>query len=239
MNNQPPPPPQLSVVIPAYNEERRLPATLRSMLHYLRAHEPSWEIVVVDDGSSDATAAQVAAIAQGEPRLRLHHLPANRGKGFAVRTGVLASRGRHVLICDADLSTPMAELPRLRSALDGGARAAIGSRACAGARVEVRQHPIRELAGRLGNWLIRALAVPEYADTQCGFKLFDGHSARMVFSLARLDGWCSDVEILYLFGCLRLRVVEVPVRWADQPGSKVRPQDYLRGLVDVLRIRWS
>jgi glycosyltransferase involved in cell wall biosynthesis len=234
---------ELSVVIPAYNEERRLPGTLRAVLGYLSRHGTDWEVLVVDDGSTDATARVVRSFA--DPRLELIRWPVNRGKGHAVRVGVLASTGRRVLLSDADLAAPIEELPRLRAALDTsagvgagvGAGAAIGSRALAGSRLAVRQHPLRELCGRIGNGLIRGIAVPGIADTQCGFKLYDGEPARLVYRLARLDGWCSDAEVLHLFARLGFGVIEVPIRWSHQPGSKVRPSAYVAGLAELLRIR--
>lgn len=227
--------PDLTVVIPAYNEEARLPATLRAVIGYLDRHVDDWQVVVVDDGSTDGTAEVVRSMT--EPRLRLIRWPVNRGKGHAVRVGMLASTGRRILLSDADLAAPIEELPRLQAALDAGASAAVGSRMLPGSRLETRQDPLRELCGRLGNRLIQGIAVPGIADTQCGFKLYDGACARLVFRLARLDGWCSDAEVLHLFTRLDLRVTEVPIRWAHQPGSKVRPSAYLTGLGELLRIR--
>ncbi|WP_461010343.1 dolichyl-phosphate beta-glucosyltransferase [Streptomyces capparidis] len=225
----------LSVVIPAYNEERRLRATLETVGRYLAASAASWEVIVVDDGSTDGTARLVRAAAGGEPRIRLLASPVNRGKGSAVRLGVLASRGRRVLFCDADQATPIEELAGLAAALDRGADAAIGSRAGSAARDG--RPALRRGLGRAGNRFIQAVAVPGIHDTQCGFKLFDGDKARAAFALARIDGWGFDVEILLLFTRLGWTVAEVPVRWAHQPGSKVRPLDYARVLGETLRVR--
>lgn len=240
----------LTVVVPAYNEERRLPRTLDAICRYLRSspgRHASWEVIVVDDGSTDATADAVRAAAAVEPRIRLLGPPsgpaplppftANHGKGHAVRLGVLASRGRRVLVTDADLATPIEELALLHDRLDAGCAAAIGSRARTGARIEVPQHPLRQWLGRAGNRAIRALAVPGVDDTQCGFKLFDGDRARTVFGRSRVDGWGIDVEILRMFQEARWPVAEVPVRWAHQPGSKVRPLDYPAVLLELLRLR--
>jgi dolichyl-phosphate beta-glucosyltransferase len=193
-------------------------------------------MIVVDDGSTDRTAA-IAAAAAAEPRVRLLRAPVNRGKGHAVRIGNQASRGRRVLFCDADAATPIEELGRLQERLDEGYAAAIGSRAHPGARIEARQHLLRELLGKAGNQLIRAMVVPGIRDSQCGFKLFDGDKARTAFGLARTDGWGFDVEILRFFHARGWPVAEVPVRWAHQPGSKVGPFDYPRVLAEVLRIR--
>ncbi|MEU6719073.1 dolichyl-phosphate beta-glucosyltransferase [Nonomuraea sp. NPDC046802] len=231
------PQPDLSVVIPAYNEEGRLGRTLAQVADHLRGTPLSWEIVVVDDGSADGTAEVAERAAASEPRVRLVRDPVNGGKGHAVRSGVLRTTGRQVLVCDADLATPIEELAALRGALASGADAAIGSRAVSGARIETRQTRPRETLGVLANLLIRALVLPGVADTQCGFKLFDGDKARAVFGRGRLTGWAADVEILRLFRDQGWRVREVPVRWAHQPVSRVRPYHYLTALAEVLRLR--
>ncbi|MFE2032924.1 glycosyltransferase [Streptomyces scopuliridis] len=231
----------LSVVIPAYNEERRLRPTLDAIRAHLREDPDrwgTWELIVVDDGSTDGTAAVAAEAAAGEPRVRVVTGGGNQGKGHALRQGVLASTGRRVLLTDADLATPIDELDRLdkRLTADGGG-AAIGSRAHPDARIEVHQLALREWLGRLGNRLIRLIAVDGIADTQCGFKLFDGERARAAFAGSRLDGWGIDVEILRFFRRSGWPVTEVPVRWAHQPGSKVRPLDYGRVLLELVRLR--
>ncbi|MGK5632578.1 dolichyl-phosphate beta-glucosyltransferase [Streptomyces sp. URMC 123] len=236
-------PVDLTVVIPAYNEESRLARGVDDICRYLRTAGPlgdaprSWEVIVVDDGSTDDTARIAAAAASGEPRVRVLRAPRNRGKGHAVRIGVRASRGRRVLFCDADGATPIEELALLHERLDEGYAAAIGSRAAAGARIENHQHRLRELLGKAGNGLIRAIAVPGVRDTQCGFKLFEGDKARLAFGRARTDGWGFDVEILRFFRAHGWPIAEVPVRWAHQPGSKIGPFDYLRVLAEVVRAR--
>ncbi|MEU1307610.1 dolichyl-phosphate beta-glucosyltransferase [Streptomyces cinnamoneus] len=231
-------PVDLTVIVPAYNEEQRLAPTLSAVRAHLDTLAPlRWELIVVDDGSTDGTAAVAGAAAAGEPRIRLLTTPANRGKGHAVRTGVLASRGRRVLVTDADLATPIEELGLLTERMDAGAAAAVGSRALPGSRIAVRQNALREVMGRLGARLIRAAAVPGIRDTQCGFKLFDGDKVRTAFADSRLDGWSFDVEILRFFHQKDWEVAEVPVRWAHQPGSKVRPLAYPTVLADLLRIR--
>ncbi len=227
----------LTVVIPAYNEEHRLRPGMEEVCRYLRATPHHWELIVVDDGSTDRTAAVATEAAGGEPRIRLLRAPVNRGKGHAVRIGVRASRGRRVLFCDADGATPIEELAVLLGELDAGYAAAIGSRARPGARIEVHQHVVRELLGKAGNRLIQAIAVPGIQDTQCGFKLFDGEKARAAFAQARTDGWGFDVEILRVFRANDWPVAEVPVRWAHQPGSKVGLLDYAKVLAEVLRLR--
>ncbi|WP_405586504.1 dolichyl-phosphate beta-glucosyltransferase [Streptomyces sp. NBC_01092] len=233
----PPEVPDLSVVIPAYNEQHRLAPTLDALTNYLSADEArwgSWEIVVSDDGSTDATADLVTA--RQDPRIQLVPGPRNRGKGHALRLGVAASRGRRVLVTDADLATPIEELERLDKALGEGNCAAIGSRSAPGASIGARQHRVRELLGRAGNVLIRRTALPGIHDTQCGFKLFDGDPAREAYAASRVNGWGIDVEVLRHLRRAGLTVAEVPVRWSHQPGSKVGPADYARSLTEIVRI---
>ncbi|MFE4173312.1 dolichyl-phosphate beta-glucosyltransferase [Streptomyces sp. NPDC056909] len=231
----------LSVVVPAYNEEARLGPTLDAIRAHLRADPDrwgEWELIVVDDGSTDGTAAIAAEAAAREPRIQLLRGDGNHGKGHALRLGVLASYGRRVLVTDADLATPIDELDRLDKQLTAdGDGAAIGSRAHPDASIEVRQLALREWLGRLGNRLIRVVAVDGISDTQCGFKLFDGERARAAFAASRLDGWSIDVEILRHFRRAGWPVTEVPVRWAHQPGSKVRPLDYGKVLLELARLR--
>ncbi|MFD9860601.1 dolichyl-phosphate beta-glucosyltransferase [Streptomyces alboflavus] len=234
----------LTIVIPAYNEERRLAPTLDAIRAYLDgpaadAGRPQWELIVVDDGSTDRTAEIAAEAAAADPRIQLLRGGRNRGKGHALRQGVLASYGRRVLVTDADLAAPIEELEALEKALADGHAAAVGSRARPGATIGVHQHRLRELLGRGGNFLIRTVAVPGIRDTQCGFKLFDGDRARAAFAASRLSGWGIDVEILHHFRREGWPVAEVPVRWSHQEGSKVRPGDYVRVLAEVsaLKIR--
>ncbi|WP_460068030.1 dolichyl-phosphate beta-glucosyltransferase [Streptomyces sp. YKOK-I1] len=224
----------LSVVVPARDEERRLGPTLDALVDHLEQSPGAWEIVVVDDGSTDATGDLVAA--RRDPRVRAV-TGEGRGKGHALRLGVAASRGRRVLVTDADLATPVAELARLEQALTEGHAAAVGSRAVPGATLGDRQHRARELLGKAGNRLIRATAVRGIRDTQCGFKLFDGDKARAAFAASRVDGWAIDVEVLRHFQRSDWPVAEVPVHWSHRPGSKVRPPDYLRFLRDLARLR--
>ncbi|MGW3623820.1 dolichyl-phosphate beta-glucosyltransferase [Streptomyces sp. NPDC000880] len=231
----------LSVVVPAYNEEERLGPTLDAICAHLRG-EPGrwgdWELIVVDDGSTDGTAKIAKEAASGEPRIQVLSGDGNHGKGSALRLGVLASYGRLVLITDADLATPIEELDRLDKQLAAeDSAAAIGSRAHPDSRIEVHQRRSREWLGRMGNRLIRAVAVPGIYDTQCGFKLFDGEKARAAFADSRLDGWGIDVEILRFFRREGWPVTQVPVRWSHQAGSKVRPLDYGKVLLELVRLR--
>ena len=225
----------LSVVVPAYNERARLPPTLRRIGAYLggRAHE----IVVVDDGSTDGTAE--AAHAAGVERLVVLRNEGNRGKGYAVRRGMLAARGARRLMSDADLSTPIEELARLEQALASGHQIAIGSRALEGARIEVRQPWYRENMGRLFNVFVRALAVPGVRDTQCGFKLFTAGAAEVVFAAARLDGFSFDVEALYIARQLGYRIAEVPVSWRNDAATRVGLRGGFQAFPDLLRIRFN
>ncbi len=229
----------LSVVIPAYNEERRLGPTLDAITGHLReaCEGTTWEVIVVDDGSADGTRDVVTSVAAGEPRVQLITSGRNRGKGHALRLGVCASHGRRVLVTDADLAAPIEELEVLDKALSDGQAAAIGSRAMPGATIERHQHPVREALGRVGNFLIRGLAVPGIRDTQCGFKLFDGDRAREAFAASRLNGFGIDVETLQHFRRSGWPIAEVPVRWSHQPGSKIHPSDYARVLAELTALK--
>jgi dolichyl-phosphate beta-glucosyltransferase len=227
----------LSVVVPAYNEEARLGGTLAAIGAFLDGRGEDYELLVVDDGSSDATADVALAAAEGNARVRLIRLPRNRGKGAAVRAGVLESTGDEVLFSDADLATPIEELDRLRPHLAAGCAVAIASRAAAGADVRTRQHPVRELMGRTFNRILRVLVLRGYGDTQCGFKLFQGPAARELFAAATVDGFAFDVEILLLARRRGLRVAEVPVVWRHVEQSKVSPgRDAARMLYDDVRL---
>ncbi|HKB70903.1 MAG TPA: dolichyl-phosphate beta-glucosyltransferase [Thermoanaerobaculia bacterium] len=228
---------RLSVVVPAYNEERRLPATLARIGEYVAsAGETGWEIVVVDDGSADRTAeaARAAGSAGGIP-VEVVVLPANRGKGAAIREGVRRSRGERVLVSDADLSTPIEEWTKLR---DAGAPLAIGSRAIDEATVRRRQAWYRRALGKVFNRIVRTLSVPGIRDTQCGFKLFDGAVARDLFAAARIDRFAWDVEILAIARARGIPIAEVPVLWFNSPESKVSVfRDLAPTVRDLLRIR--
>jgi dolichyl-phosphate beta-glucosyltransferase len=227
--------PHLSVVIPAYNEAGRLPKTLGVVRAYLDARGVPYEIVVVDDGSSDGTAEQ-ARTGGGSTVTVLRHEP-NRGKGYAARRGMLAAQGALRLMTDADLSTPIEELARLEASLADGHDVAIGSRGVAGANIVVHQPWYREATGRLFNHLVRLLALPGLHDTQCGFKLFTAAAAAAAFGPARLEGFSFDVEVLYIARRRGLRIAEVPVTWRNDAATRV---SLVRGglaFLDVVRIR--
>ena len=226
--------PQLSVVIPAYNESRRLPRTLERIVSYLADQELSGEILVVDDGSSDDTAER----AQDVPGpVTVVRGPGNRGKGYAVRRGMLLAQGERRLMTDADLSTPIDELPRLAACLDRGFDVAIGSRALPGANIEVRQPRYREQVGRAFNLAARLLVVPGLHDTQCGFKLFTATAAEAAFRAARLDGFCFDVEALFIARRRGFQVAEIPVTWRNDTASRVTSLRGSLAFLDLLRIR--
>lgn len=226
---------ELSVVIPAYQEAARLGATLERVLGYLEGRGDQFEVVVVDDGSGDATAEVAAAYA---PRgVVLHRLESNRGKGAAIKAGVARTRGRRVLLTDADLSTPIEDLPRLEARL-GEADLVLGSRAVAGSEITRRQPIYRELMGKTFNRLIRLAGVRGLSDTQCGFKLLDGAAARRLFAELTVDRFAYDVELVWLARRRGLQVREVGVRWENSPDSRVHPvRDSLRMLWDLVRLR--
>ncbi len=228
---------RLSIVVPAFNEERRIRPTLDRIVAYGRERLSGFELIVVDDGSRDRTCELVAEAAGAAAEIRLVPLPQNRGKGAAVRRGVLEAREPHVLFTDADLSTPIEDVERLFDALETSP-VAIGSRALAESKVEIHQPFYREWMGRGFNLLVRAAAVPGIHDSQCGFKLFRAPVAKELFGRSQLDGFAFDVELLYLCRKLGLGVAEVPVRWRNDAASRVRPvRDALRMARDIALIR--
>jgi dolichyl-phosphate beta-glucosyltransferase len=229
----------LSIIIPAYNEENRLPSTLLEITNYLAASE--WrptEILVVDDGSSDGTVQVARSYAENGCSVRVLRNPGNRGKGFSVRHGMREGAGDWLLFTDADLSTPIAELEKLWAAVqEGGAAVAIGSRALDRSLIGVRQPEFRERAGQIFNWVMRMVLRLPLHDTQCGFKLFRQDAARAVFERQKLDRFGFDAEALFLARKLGFAIREVPVRWNDVAGSKVSMLSGARGFVDLLRVR--
>jgi dolichyl-phosphate beta-glucosyltransferase len=233
------PTPELSIVIPAYNEERRLPETLRRVRAYLEARRADAEVIVVDDGSGDATAALVEARRGEFPGLRLVSNGVNRGKGYSVRHGMLEARGRIVLFTDADLSAPIEEADKLLAAMRDH-EVAIGSRGVDRSLIEVHQSPLRELAGMVFNFLVRAITGLRFVDTQCGFKAFLREPSRIIFEQQRIERFGFDPEILFLAERHGLRAVEIPVRWAHDPQTRVHMvRDSLRMFGEVLSIRWN
>lgn len=235
----------LSIVIPAFDEAARIGDTLDATRVYLDRRgltkAEQVEVLVVDDGSRDATPAVVERRAERDGRVRLARLPRNRGKGAAVREGVLRARGERVLYMDADLATPIEELERLERALEDGADVAIGSRALPQSDILVRQHPLREAMGKGFNLLVRGLlpgSLARLRDTQCGFKLYTRAAAQAVFPRARIDRYAFDVELLLLADRLGYRIAEVPIAWRHVEQSKVSPlRDASRMAWDLLRLR--
>ena len=225
----------ISVVIPAFNEEKRLPGTLSTVLPFLRGRGESFEIVVVDDGSTDRT-AEVARLAG--PEVRVLQNPGNRGKGYSVRSGMLNATGAWRLMSDADLSTPIEELDTLKKALADGAEIAIASRAVSGANVEKHQSMMRESSGRFFNLIVRVLHLPGIRDTQCGFKLFSAAAAEAAFSDSRLDGFAFDVEALVLARRAGFKIREVAVTWRNDEQTRVSFGRGLAAFVDLFRLKF-
>lgn len=229
--------PQVSVVIPAYNEERRLPVTLPRVLGFLEGQEFSWEVLVADDGSTDRTAEVVEALAREYPGLRLLRLP-HGGKGSAVRAGMLAARGAYCFLSDADLSVPIEDLPRFLPALER-AEVAIASREAPGA-VRLEEPAYRHFMGRCYNLLVRFLLLPGIYDTQCGFKGFRREAIGPLFSPRGMEGWGFDVEVLYRARRLGYRIEEVPVHWTYGRHSRLHPfRDACHMFRDLCRVRWQ
>jgi dolichyl-phosphate beta-glucosyltransferase len=230
--------PRWSVVIPAYNEAQRLPAYLSEVVAYFDGRGEPYEVIVVDDGSADGTAAGVLEAQAIHRAVTLHQLAQNRGKGCAVRAGMRAARGGLRLMADADGATPIAEVKRLETAIEAGADVAVGSRALPdpSVRREVQIH--RKVSGEIFNFFARRMGVGDVTDTQCGFKLFRGAVAETLFRELETDGFGFDVELLMLARRRGYRVTEVAINWADQPGSKVDVlRDGPRMLAQILRAR--
>ncbi len=231
-----PPATALSVVIPAYNEERRLGPTLEQVLGYLEHRGQSFEVLVADDGSRDATSRVAQSFAERSVKV-LRHQP-NRGKGAALQLAVAASKGHRVLLSDADLSTPIEDLALLEAHC-AEAELVLGSRAVAGARLTQRQPFYRELMGKTFNKIIQLAGVRGIRDTQCGFKLLDGAVARDLFADMITAGFAYDVELVWLARQRGYRVCEVGITWANSPETRVRPWlDPLLMLAEIARFRW-
>ncbi len=231
----PTPVPLLSLVIPAYNERERLPRSLRAIRRYLTEHSLDAEVIVVDDGSGDDTGKLAMRRAARWPALRVVQTP-HRGKGHAVRTGLLAARGRYAMYCDADLSMPLTELGKFLPPAHEDGEVLIASREAPGAH-RYSEPLRRHLMGRVFNLLVRALALPGVQDSQCGFKCFRTDIAHQLAAAQTLDGWGFDVELLYIARRWGYRVVEVPIEWHYAPSSRISPlQDAWRMTRDVLAV---
>jgi glycosyltransferase involved in cell wall biosynthesis len=231
----------ISIIIPAYNEEKRLPAALRQVIEYLR--RGNWvfaEILVVDDGSTDGTAQVAEQMRTAFPNLRVLRNPGNRGKGYAVRHGMREGSGEWALFTDADLSAPIEELETLWQAIEReGAQVAVGSRALDRRLIGVHQSWFRENAGRVFNLVMRLITGLPFHDTQCGFKLFETAAAREIFRRQLLDGFGFDVEVLFIGRCLGYCEIEVPVKWSDVAGTKVSTWRGVAAFLDPLLVRWN
>jgi dolichyl-phosphate beta-glucosyltransferase len=231
----------LSIIIPAFNEESRLPKTLDSVIDYVQSRAYQTEIIIVDDGSTDKTAAVVDTYRQKYASLRCISNGGNRGKGFSVRHGMLEALGEFALFSDADLSTPIEEADELLAAIrDQNFDAAIGSRAMDRSLIQVHQSPIREMAGIFFNRMVQWILGIQFSDTQCGFKAFRRERARPIFEQQRIERFGFDPEILFLAKRNGLRVAEIPVRWSHDAATKVNvAADGLRMFLELILIRWN
>lgn len=232
--------PRLSVIVPLYNEAGRVEATARAILAHFGA-DGLHELLLVDDGSTDGTGDVVKRLSGDDPRVRGAGYDVNRGKGFAVRTGLQLATGDEVLFTDCDLSTPLEEYEHLHAALAAGADVAIGSRALDPVLLEVHQPRYREVLGRAANGLLRRLDphLDGFRDTQCGFKLFRGPVARFLATKQTIERWGFDFELLHVAVKHGHRVTEVPVRWSHSGTSSLKPTDYLRTLGELARVIWN
>lgn len=232
--------PTYTIVIPAYNESARIPATLEAVVACIRRNGWSAEVLVVDDGSRDQTAELVRAFAARAPEVRLLQNPGNRGKGYSVRNGLLHGLGEIVMFTDADLSAPIEEAQGLFDAIAAGADIAIGSRWLETKRQTIRQPLYRQVFGRMFNGMTRMVMGLPFADTQCGFKAFTRTAAQTVFQLQTIDRWGFDPEILFIALKRGFRITEVPVSWAHDERTKMSYlKDGARMLQDLAQVRWN
>jgi dolichyl-phosphate beta-glucosyltransferase len=230
--------PHLSVVVPAYDEEVRLLPTLERLHEYYEGQGYPYDVIVVSDGSRDRTNQITEDFAKSYPKFRLLAYTPNRGKGYAVRTGMLEAQGDLILFCDADMATPQEETEKLLARMNLGADIAIGSRPLKESKLEKHQPFLREMFGRAANKLIQVLAVKGIQDTQCGFKMFTKKSAHDVFARCKLTGFSFDFEALMIARDLGYKIDEVPIRWFHQEGSKVVFwRDYPRAFRDLIGLR--
>jgi dolichyl-phosphate beta-glucosyltransferase len=231
--------PDLSIVIPAFNEELRLPETLSLISSYIRGSKRETEVIVVDDGSTDRTADVAKSFRAEINRLQVVANGKNRGKGYSVRHGMMEASGRIVLFTDADLSAPIEETDKLLAALVDH-DLAIGSRALNRSLISVRQSAFREYAGMIFNFIVRAILRLPFVDTQCGFKAFRREPCRIIFQQQRIERFGFDPELLYLARHHGLHSAEIPVRWAHSPATKVSMlRDSVQMFLDVFIIRWN
>ncbi len=230
----------LSVVIPAFNEEKRIEASLIKIYNYLRKHNHDFEIIVIDDGSNDNTINLLKDYSKKITNLLILKNKSNKGKGYSIKKGILKSKGEIVIFTDADLSTPIEEMDKLTNWLNNGYQIAIGSRALPGSEIKRYSTWYRQLMGKIFNKIIRLILNLDYHDTQCGFKCFQRDAAQKIFKSLKISRFSFDVEILFIAKQLGLKVKEVPVCWYNSPESKVQLlKDSSMMFWDVLRIRFS
>jgi dolichyl-phosphate beta-glucosyltransferase len=231
--------PTYSIIIPAYNESGRIGNTLERVVEHLRQQKWSAEVLVVDDGSRDATPEIISRFAAENPEVQLIRNPGNRGKGFTVRNGVLSARGSFLLFTDADLSSPIVEARKLFAALEDGADVAIGSRWLDPSLQFQRQPLLRRIYSRAFNLFLKIVMGLNFHDTQCGFKAFKREAAQAIFPLQQVHRWAFDVELLFLARKMGMKIVEIPVRWGHDDRSKMHPiRDGIRMGTEVLKVRW-
>ena len=230
--------PSLSIVIPAYNEQHRLVPTLETLRAYAGEHGQRWEVIVVDDGSGDDTAKVALGLDPGPLQIQVLSNPGNRGKGYSVRRGMLEARGRRMLMCDADLSMPIEQLPKLVAALDAGSDVAIASRDMPDSVLDPPQPWTRRVIGTAFRLIRSGLLLSGIRDSQCGFKCFERHVARQVFAAQRLDGFAFDCEVLALVQRLGYSIAEIGVTWRNDRDSRVKLTDPIAMLLSLLAVRW-
>ncbi len=227
--------PYLSIIVPAYNEQSRIENSLRRIQEYINEQTYDAVVLVVSDGSTDETVDIVQSFSAQDSRFQVYHYSPNRGKGCAVRTGMLMSEAEWLLLCDADLAAPIEEVEKLFSA---NTPIAIGSRALNRRQMEIKQPFLRRTAGKMFNFVVQLLAIRGLQDTQCGFKLFSNEAAKAIFSRCRLDGYSYDFEALMIGRALGYAISEVPIRWEHQEGSKVNLlRDGLKMIKDLVILR--
>lgn len=230
----------LTVVIPAYNEEKRLPETLKKIHEYLAKKNFTYEIIVVDDGSRDGTIKVAESFQELEPGLRVLRNPRNMGKGFTVRNGMLNGRGKLLLFTDSDLSTPIEDFDKFLPQFEKGYDVVIGSRALAESDIKVSQPIHRVIMGKVFNLIVRTMFWTKIKDTQCGFKCFTRAAVQAVFPKQQVWGFGFDVEVLFIARKLGFKICEYPVEWSDSPDTRVSPiRDSVDMFIDLVKIRWD
>jgi dolichyl-phosphate beta-glucosyltransferase len=228
----------LSLVVPAYNEEQRIESPLEGVVGYLRKHFDQWELIYSDDGSTDGTAAKLMKMKEKYPEIKVVTVPKNKGKGSAVRVGMNAASGNVILFSDTDFSTPIDETERLIYFLQNGYDVAIASRGLSASQVEVPQAWPREMMGKLFNILLRSLLPIDFMDTQCGFKMFSRKAVDTILPKMHIDGFAFDVEMLIIAQANQLKIAEVPVIWRNVLDSRVHPvRNSMEMIRDILIVR--